>query len=300
MKIIVTGGAGFIGSHVVDAYVKAGHHVVVVDDLSKGSRSNVNKKANFFKADICDEQALVRIFKKERPQIVNHHAAIATVAQVGKNTRDIMLVNGLGTWNVLNAFERYGRAPKRFIFISTAAAYNTNRIPADEKQAGNPPTRYGLTKLVGEDMVSYFSNVHGMPYVIFRYSNVVGPRQRHDGEGGVVAIFAHQMRQGVRPAIFGNGKKTRDYIYVGDVARANVLALTRAAGHTMNISTGRETTDQAVFEAVARACSYEGMPRFTKIRPGEARRSALANSRARRLLRWKPKKTLEQAIKLTV
>jgi UDP-glucose 4-epimerase len=323
MKIIVTGGAGFIGSHIVDAYLAAGHTVVVIDNLSKGFRRNLNPKATFHKADITDLAAMERIFKKERPEAVNHHAALAEVVASVRNPEPTLTTNVIGTANVLMAFGRYGREPKtsrsaasrtrghvgaahrRFIFASTGGAMygDPQRVPVNEDAPQEPLSPYGLSKLLGEDTVHYYARQFGFTPVIFRYANVFGPRQNPKGEAGIVAIFGGLMKKGLRPTIFGDGTKSRDYIYVGDVAAANLAALTRGAARAggrpavFNIGRGILTTDRAMFDAIAHEAGYATPPKFAPFRPGEITRISLDASRARRALGWKPRTDIPEGVR---
>jgi UDP-glucose 4-epimerase len=213
MRIIVNGGAGFIASHITDAYIKAGHRVAVIDGiLPTSSRKNVNPKAKFYKADIRDRALMERIFRKERPEVVNHHAAIAVIAQALRDPIPTLNVNLLGTANVLLAFGKYGRGKnRRFIFASSGAVYGTPKeVPATEKTPTNPESAYGLSKLLGEELVEFYARQYGFHYVLFRYPNVYGPRQNPKGEAGVTAIFGGLMKAGKRPTIFGDGTKSRD------------------------------------------------------------------------------------------
>ncbi len=314
MKIIVTGGAGFIGSHVVDAYLKAGHDVAVIDDLSKGFRRNVNKKAKFYKADITDLAAMERIFKKERPHVVNHLAARAAVVESMRDPVPTLTVNVLGTANLLLAFghwgkERGGRREKRggkdarrFIFSSTGGAMygNPSRLPVGEAAAPDPLSPYGLSKQLAEDAVRFYAKQFGFDHLILRYANVFGPRQNPQGEAGIVAIFGGLMKQGVRPTIFGDGTKSRDYVYVGDVAAANLAGLTKGTGLTLNIGRGVLTTDRAMFDAIARATGFGGEPIHAPYREGEIYRISLDARRARNALGWKPLIGIDEGVRRAV
>ncbi len=302
MRILVTGGAGFIGSHVVDAYMELGHHVAVVDNLHSGVRRNVNRKAIFYGADIEDPGARARIFERERPQVVSHHAAIAEVANSVVNPTPTFAVNVVGTVNVLQAFGKVtGVRNKRFIFASTAAAYGVRkRNPTPESAPLEPLSAYGLSKVMDEAAIRYYADLFGMRFVIFRYGNVYGPRQNPQGEGGVVAIFGGLLQHGEQPVIFGDGRKTRDYISVEDIARANVLALTKGHGATMNLASGRQVTDRQVFDTIARFFGYEGEPRYLPHRPGEIMRISLDPQRAARVLGWKPRVMFEAGVAKTL
>ncbi len=302
MKIVVTGGAGFIGSHVADAYVKAGHRVLVIDNLSAGSRSNVPPKAKFYNADIRDEGAMNRIFLKERPEAVNHHAALISVTESVKKPEETFATNVTGTLNVLLAFARHGRGKRKFLFSSTGGAIygNPKKLPADESTPPHPLSPYALSKYIDEQTIAYYCDAYRIPYLIFRYANVYGPRQRAQGGAGVFPTFICKMRRGAVPVIFGDGKKTRDYVYVGDVARANLLGLRRGAGEIINIASSRETSDYDIFKSLARAIGFRKQPRYTPQRKGEVKRIAMSFAKAKRLLGWTPKTPLKDGIQETV
>lgn len=311
MKIIVTGGAGFIASHVADEYIKAGHKVVIIDNLSKGFRRNLNPKAKFYKADVTDLAAMERIFKKERPEAVNHHAAIAAVEESVRDPLPTLTVNVLGTVNVLMAFGHYGRDPKgrkhgpksgagarKFIFSSTGGAMygDPKRIPVNETSPQDPLSPYGLSKQLAEDAIHFYTKQFGFDYLIFRYANVFGPRQNPKGEAGIVAIFGGLMKSGRQPVIFGDGSKARDYVYVGDVAAANLAALRKGHGVTLNIGRGITTTDRAMFDAIAHEAGYAKPPRLAPFRPGEIYRISLDATKARKVLGWKPRVDIAEGV----
>lgn len=305
MKIIVTGGAGFIASHVVDEYIKAGHRVAVIDDLSKGSRKNINKKAKFYKADITDLALMEKIFAKERPEAVNHHAAIAEVTRSMRDPIPTLTTNVLGTANLLLAFGHHGTGKnKKFIFSSTGGAMygDPPRIPVSEAAPEDPLSPYGLSKKLAEETITFYAKQFGFDYFIFRYANVYGPRQNPHGEAGIVAIFSALMRAGQRPTIFGDGTKARDYVYVGDVAAANVAALKRGSAKnvTVNIGRGTAVTDREMFEAIAHAVGFAQKPIYAPYRPGEIYRIALDAHRAQKILGWKPKVALKEGVRKAV
>jgi UDP-glucose 4-epimerase len=312
MKIIVTGGAGFIASHITDEYIKAGHNVVVIDNLYKGFRRNLNPKAKFYKADITNLAVIENIFKKEKPDVVNHHAAIAEVVVSERDPIPTLTTNVLGTVNVLLAFGHHGRgvgsratrdtAKSKFIFSSTGGAMygDPKKLPVDETATQDPLSPYGLSKQLAENAIHFYAKQFGFDYYIFRYANVFGPRQNPHGEAGIVAIFGALMKSGKRPTIFGDGTKARDYVYVGDVAAANLAALSRGRNVTTNIGRGVITTDREMFEVIAAACDFSGKPIYAPARPGEIYRISLDASRARKLLGWKPKIGLEEGVRRAV
>jgi len=304
MKIIVTGGAGFIASHITDAYIKAGHRVVVIDDLSKGFRRNINPKAKFYKADIADLAAMEKIFKKERPEVVNHHAAIAEVSRSMRDPIPTLTTNVLGTANVLLAFGQHGRGGKRrkFIFASTGGAMygDPKRLPVDERTPTDPLSPYGLSKKLAEDTIVFYSKQFGFDHFIFRYANVFGPRQNPHGEAGIVAIFGELMKAGKKPTIFGDGTKARDYVYVSDVAAANLAALRRGKNTTVNIGRGITTTDREMFDAIARAAGFKKEPIYAPYRKGEIYRISLNAVKARKILGWKPTVDIAKGVPLAI
>jgi len=299
MNILVTGGAGFIASHIVDAYIKKGHKVVVIDNLVTGFRKNVNKKAKFYKADIQDLETLRRIFKKEQPQIINHHAAIAEVAKSLRDPIPTLEVNVLGTTNLLLLGGEYNI--KKFIFSSTGGAMygDPEKLPASETTEPKPLSPYGLSKLLAEETIRYYSSNNNFNHLIFRYANVYGPRQNPKGEAGVVAIFGGLMKKGISPTIFGDGTKTRDYVYVDDIVRANVLALTKGTNTTINLGWGKEIQDKEIFDAVAKTTKFKHAPTLAPHRDGELLRSSLDAKKANEIIGWKPKVSLKNGIAKT-
>jgi UDP-glucose 4-epimerase len=303
MKIIVTGGAGFIASHIADAYLKAGHNVVVVDNLLTGFRKNLNPKAKFYKADIRNQSAIDLIFKKERPEIVNHHAAIAEVVKSIHDPIPTLDVNVLGTTNILLAFGNHGRGKhKKIIFSSTGGAMygDPKKIPADELEARIPLSPYSLSKQLDEDVIKFYSRQFGFNYLIFRYANVYGPRQNPKGEAGVVAIFGGLMKAGLRPTIFGDGTKARDYVYVDDVARANLTALRKGNREVINLGSGKLITDKMIFDAVAKTTGFTKKPIYAPYRKGEVYRIAITGAKAKKILGWEPRMTFQKGVENTI
>ncbi|MFQ6115819.1 MAG: NAD-dependent epimerase/dehydratase family protein [bacterium] len=299
MKILVTGGAGFIGSHIVDAYISLGHEVVVVDDLSTGQKQNINPGAEFFQLDIQDSR-LQDLFAKYRFDVVNHHAA---QMDVRKSVSDPMFdaqVNVIGTLNLLQNCTKYN--VKKFIFASTGGAVygEQDYFPADEQHPTWPLSPYGITKLAGEKYLYYFNEVLGLPYVILRYANVYGPRQNPHGEAGVIAIFADKLLRGEQPTINGDGKQTRDYVYVGDLVRANITALNHSTSDIFNIGTGVETDVNTIFKIINDLTCAGNDEFHGPAKAGEQLRSCLSYSKAEKYLGWKPEVELNQGLKNTV
>lgn len=296
-KIIVTGGAGFIASHVVDAYINLGHRVIVIDDLSTGNIGNVNPRATFYHADIRNREKIEEIMIKEKPQIINHHAAIAEVVKSLRDPIPTLEVNVLGTVNVLRAGGEIGI--EKFIFSSTGGAIygEPDKIPANEKTPTTPLSPYGLSKLQGEEAIACYARHYGFNYLIFRYPNVFGPRQNPKGEAGVVAIFSGLMKEGNKPKIFGDGTKTRDYVYVEDIVNANVLALTKGINQIVNLGHGKKISDQMIFDAIAQNLDFKDSPIYEPYRKGEVYQIALDAKKAKKLLGWTPTIDFKKGIK---
>lgn len=294
--ILVTGGAGFIGSHIVDAYIKLGHKVIIVDNLSTGSTRNVNPKAFFYFINIANRQAIEGIFKKHRPEIVNHHAAIAEVVKSLRDPIPTLEVNVIGTANLLAAGKDNGM--QKFIFASTGGAIygEPKKIPADEKTPTAPLSPYGLSKLQGEEAVTCYARNFGFDYLIFRYPNVYGPRQNPNGEAGVVAIFGELMANRQSPTIFGDGTKARDYVYIDDIVRANIIALTNGTNDIINLGWGVKITDHMVFDAIAETIESNINPIYADYRKGEVYQIALDAKKAKTLLGWRPEIKFKQGV----
>lgn len=300
MKILLTGGAGFIGSHIADAYLNKGYEVVIIDNLTTGTRNNVHKNAVFYKADIRDTKRVARIFGKEKPDIVNHHAALASVTESVENPAETLEVNVVGTVNLLVSGIAHGL--QKFIFSSTGGAIygDIEHIPTPETVEPQPPSPYGLSKLLAERVIRYYGKEYNLPYIVFRYANVYGPRQNPHGEAGVVAIFAETMKQNKQPIIFGDGNKTRDYVYVEDIVDANMRALDCDKNILVNLGRGEEIKDQMVFDTIARALEYTQPPQYAPVRTGEMLRSALSASAAHNELGWQPVTGFEDGIEKTI
>ena len=299
MRVLVTGGAGFIGSHVVDRLVAAGHTVSVVDDLSTGRAENVNPQATLHTCDIRTPE-LPRVVAAARPQAVVHLAAQAAVPRSVEDPMFDASVNVLGTINLLDACRREGT--ERMVYVSTGgAAYgDTDVLPTPEEHPTRATSPYGVSKVAAEHYLECFAGLASMTGLTLRLANVYGPRQRPDGEAGVVAIFGRRMLSDQPCTIYGDGEQTRDYVYVADVAEAAERALTSAASGVVNISTGRETSVNALHRQVAKALGVARPPEYAAARPGEVRRSVLANARARALLGWEPRNPLERGIDATL
>lgn len=300
MKILVTGAAGFIASHIADAYVEQGHEVVILDDLSRGKRENINPNCRFYQCDIRDRQTVNKIFLEEKPQIVNHHAAQMDVRRGVREPLFDSQVNILGGINLIEAAVANGT--QRFIYAGTAGAGygEPKEMPVPEGNPMNPITPYGISKHTVEHYLFTFQFLYGMDYVVVRYGNVYGPRQSSQGEAGVFAIFAEQMLAGTQPTIYGDGTKIRDYVYISDVVAANVAALDRGTKEIFNISSGVQTTDQEVFNLVRSLLGTSVQPKYAPRRPGEIDGICLDISKAERLLGWKCQVSLADGAHRTV
>lgn len=298
MKILVTGGAGFIGSHIVDALIERGDEVVVVDNLSTGLKDNVNPKAKLYQMSITDS-GLMEVFEREMPEMVSHHAAQVNLRKSVDEPQFDAQVNILGSLNVIVNSVRHG--VKKLIYASSGGAVygEPQYLPVDESHPINPVSQYGVSKHTVEHYLHSYIQ-YGLNYVALRYPNVYGPRQNPEGEAGVIAIFARQMLLGERPTIFGPGDKTRDYTHVSDIVGAHLLAMERGSNAIYNIGTGVETSDQEIFDAMAQALGYEDTPLYTSVRQGEIQRIYLNCDKAKKELAWSPKLSLEEGVQKTV
>ncbi len=299
MKILVTGGAGFIASHVSDHLLALGHQVSIVDNLSTGKRQNLPATAAFYDVDIRDE-ALDGAFAAERPEVVIHHAAHADVTRSVREPGYDASVNILGSLNLLERCREHG--VRRVIYASTGGALygEPSYIPADEAHPINPVSPYGVSKHTVEHYLYAYRENHGLEYTVLRYPNVYGPRQDPHGEAGVVAIFSLQLLTGRQPVIFGDGSKTRDYCNVADIVEANVLALNSRQCGVYNLGRGIEVSDLEVFERVREAVGSEIVPAYAAVRPGEVEHIALDASKAERELGWTWKVDLTEGVETAV
>jgi UDP-glucose 4-epimerase len=312
-RVLITGGAGFIGSHVADAFLARGCEVLVVDDLSAGSEANIPERAEFERLDIVDEAGLGAAFAAFRPTVVCHLAAQASVTVSVQSPAQDFAVNVRGTFNVVEA-ARVLAAP--VVFASTGGALygESAASPSPEGTWPEPLAPYGASKLAGEAYVATWGRLHGLRNVVLRLGNVYGPRQSPHGEAGVVAIFSDRLRQGQAPVVFGDGRQTRDYIYVSDVAAAFVLAAESGLGAedvspgvqapdggpwTFNVGWGREHSVLDLLEVLQRQAPAAVEPVFEPLRPGELTHSALDSTRLRRALGWEPSVELEEGLTAT-
>ncbi len=297
--VLVTGGAGFIGSHVVDLLLGHGCRVHVVDDLSGGSRDNLNPRAEFHHLDICTPP-VPELILRLRPEVIFHLAAQVSVRHSVADPRHDAAVNILGSLNLLEAASKIGL--RKFIFSSTGGAIygEQDYFPADEQHPARPLSPYGVAKLAVDNYLHYYRQEYGLPSVSLRYANVYGPRQDPHGEAGVVAIFTEKLLKGEQPIINGDGGQTRDFVFVEDVARANLLALTTDAQGAINIGTGVETDINELFARLNAITGADRPPRHGPAKPGEQRRSVVAWRRAATLLGWQPSASLEDGLTQTV
>jgi UDP-glucose 4-epimerase len=297
MKALVTGGAGFIGSHVVDRLLLAGHEVVSVDNLVTGKRSNLNPGARFYELDVGSSR-FTSMLKLERPEVVFHQAAQMSVKVSTDRPRYDARVNVLGLLNVLEACVTAG--VRKIVFASSGATYgNPVRLPLDEDAHQQPESPYGISKLSGEHYLSYYGRDHGLRYTTLRYGNVYGPRQDACGEAGVIAIFARQLLTGQTPVIHWDGEQVRDYVYVDDVARANLLAATAGDGRCFCIGTGSGTSVNRIYQLVSDALGVEVTPAHGPRRAGDLRAAYFETRRARDELGWTPSVSLLDGIRQT-
>jgi UDP-glucose 4-epimerase len=311
MKILVTGGAGFIGSNVVDGYVKAGHEVLVVDNLSSGRRSNVNPKARLYEMDIRSGE-IDGVIKKERPDVLNHHAAQISVPDSVSDPLSDADINIKGLLNLLESASRH--KVKKVIFISSGGAIygEASEYPTSEAYQPIPLSPYAVTKYSSEHYLAYYKHQHGLNYTTLRYANIYGPRQIAHGEAGVVAIFMDNLIKGKQSVLYhfpnDDGGMVRDYCFVGDVVKANLAALTKGIGDFFNIGTGRETKTLELYNVIFKAFKHFrhdvsedlSMPVRKPARPGDLTLSCLVVEKARSSLGWSPETSLKEGIEKTL
>ena len=299
MKILVTGGAGFIGSHIADAFSAAGHEVVVVDDCSTGKTANLNPRARFVQADIRDPK-LADLFAAEKFEVVCHQAAKANVREAMEKPIEYADVNILGSLNLLELARRHG--VRKFIYASTGgASYGEPQyLPVTEAHPINPLDPYGASKHHVEHYLYLYRANYGLQYTVLRYPNVYGPRQDPHGEAGVVAIFTNKMLRDEQPLINGTGEQTRDFVYVGDIARANLLSLDKGDGEIFNIGAGRETSINELFDHLHELTHFKGQRAHGPAKQGEVSRIYLDASKAQQQLGWSPQVGLAEGLALTV
>ena len=299
MKVLITGGAGFIGSNVADGLLENDFKVVIVDDLSNGKKENVPKEAVFYKCDIRDKK-LYGILKSEKPDIVIHNAAQVSVRVSVEDSLMDADINLMGGLNVLNACHTYNI--NKIIFASSGGTvYGEQKyFPADEKHPTYPISPYGVAKLAIENYLYYFYKTYGLKYISLRYANIYGPRQDPYGEAGVVAIFSNKILEGKNPTINGDGLQTRDYVYVGDVLDINLRAARSDFTGLLNVGTGKETTVVDLFNILKEVSGKDNIEEVHgPAKEGEQKRSQLSYKMAKKVLGWQPKVSIEEGLKLT-
>ena len=299
MNVLVTGGAGFIGSHVVDRFIREGHQVSVLDNLSTGKRKNVNREVVFYKADICSTR-LERLFKRERPVVIVHLAAQINIRESTDNPMFDANVNIIGTINLLQLAVKYG--VQKVVFASSGGAvYGEQRqFPVPESHPTYPLSPYGISKLSCEYYLEYFRHVAGLGYAALRFSNVYGPRQNPEGEAGVIAIFSKQLLKGQQPLINGSGLQTRDYVYVRDVVESVMIASDQQLNGIYNVGTGEETTVNDIFHRLKAITGIESTELHGRGKRGEQKRSVLDCSKFTRETGWEPPVSLTEGLAETV
>lgn len=310
LKILITGGAGFIGSNVADAYIQAGHEVVVVDNLFTGKMENLNPKAKFYLMDVRSAE-IRKVFEIEKPDIVNHHAAQMSVPASVEDPGFDADVNVKGLINVLEAARRNGT--RKVIFISSGGAVygNATEYPTSEAYQPEPASPYAITKFVSEKYLAFYRHQYGLDYTVLRYANIFGPRQVPHGEAGVVAVFMDRLISGKDCVVYRYPEDprgmTRDYCFVGDVARANLLALEKGSAQAFNIGTGVATHTLDLYKAIHEAVKGridipEGLedPEMGDARPGDLKRSCLNYGKAEKELGWEPRAGLKEGLGLTL
>lgn len=298
-RILVSGGAGFIGSHVVDAYVEAGHHVAVVDNLSSGFREFVNPKAVFYEMDIRSER-LHEVLETEKPEIVNHLAAQIDVRRSVEEPAFDAEINILGSLSVLEAAVKSG--VKKFLFASTGGAIygEPEDLPVSEEYWPRPICHYGAAKYSVEHYIYLYRHLYGLDFTVLRFPNVYGPRQNPHGEAGVCSILIGLMLEGRAPTLYGFGEPLRDYVFVGDIARANLLALDNGSGETLNLGSGSGTSVRQIFDSLQEILEFPDEPVLKELRPGEIHKIYITGDRARDVLGWAPRVALRDGLRQTV
>lgn len=298
MKVLVTGGAGFIGSHIVDKLVSMGYKVVVVDNLSTGKMENVNPDSVFYCLNISSS-SLHKIFAEEKPQFVIHAAAQVSVPNSFKDPILDCTTNVIGTLNVLECCRKYH--VKKIVYSSSAAVYGEPQyLPIDENHNVCPQSNYGVSKYTAENYIKVYNHLYGINYTILRYSNVYGPRQESKSEGGVIAVFLERIFNNKPPIIFGTGNQIRDFIFVDDVAEANVLALKKGDNEVLNISTTKSTSINGLIETIGTITGVNIITSYSRSSPGDIYISILDNSKSKEILEWTPSYSLTDGLQQTL
>jgi len=301
MKIMLTGAAGFIGSSIADEYIIKNHDVVILDDLSSGKKEYINPKAKFYQVDIRNTEEIKTIFTKEKPDILNHHAAQMNIRKSVDNPQFDARINILGLLNLLESGVKNGL--KKVIFASSGGAVygDAKIIPTPEDyEPKTPLSPYGVTKYASELYLYFYFKSYDIPYIALRYSNVYGPRQNPHGEAGVVAIFSKSLVKNTPPVINGDGLQTRDYIFIKDVVEANIKALSSKFIGSLNIATSGQTDVLTIFQKLKSISGKNLNPKFGPPKKGEQRKSSLDITRAKEILNWSPQITLDQGLQNTL
>lgn len=303
MKILVTGGAGFIGSHIVDKLLELGHEVAIVDDLSTGKKENLNSKAAFFQVDIRNKEELAEVFRKASPEVVYHNAAHIEARSSVEDPEHDASINVIGSINVIKS--SLDCNVRKVIYASSGGTVygdvDESEFPIKEDTPStSPSSAYGISKRVVEDYLKLYQKYNGLTWTSLRYPNVFGPRQEGNAEAGVIAIFTSKMLRGKTPIINGDGLYRRDYTYVSDIVDANIAALGKGDNDAFNLGTGVETTTVEVFEAIESILKTGIKPTFGPEKAGDVRRNVLDVSKARGILGWSPKYNLTTGLKETI
>lgn len=298
-KVLVTGGAGFIGSHLVDRLIKEGYEVCVIDNLSTGKKENLNPKAKFYELDILNPE-ISGVFRKEKPEVIFHYAAQINVRKSVENPIEDAKINVLGSLNILEGCREY--KVKKIIFASTGGAVygQTDIIPTPETHSEFPLSPYGICKLTVEKYLNYYCKSFGLSFISLRLANIYGPRQDSKGETGVIAILCDKMLSKKQPVINGDGGQARDFVFVEDVIEANILAMKQNKTGIFNIGTAKETDINTIFRKLKKISQAECQEKYGPSKIGEQKRSCLDYTKAKKELNWQPKYSLEEGLKKTL
>ena len=298
-KILVAGGAGFIGSHIVDRLIEKGNEVIVIDNLSTGKKENLNNNAKFYQVDICSSE-ISQIFEQEKPKIVFHFAAQVDIRKSVKDPIEDAKINILGSLNLINNCQKF--EVKRFIFASSGGSIygDTDIIPTPENHPENPESPYGICKLTIEKYLHFYKQTFGLNYTALRLANIYGPRQNSKGEAGVIAIFCDKMLKNEKVVINGDGGQTRDFVFVDDIVKATILSMEQEKNGIYNISTSKETNINEIFKQIKKLTNSNCEEIHAPKKLGEQKTSCLDYSKAKIELNWEPKYNLEKGLEETI